>query len=102
MGYCLGSIDCVMYCHFMYHHNIHYLIPHLYIIPCIIGGVRVDSFIYSHLLDYSVVNTQYGGLFHVSDWFPTLLDMVGLPPFISTPGYELDGVSQWSALTQVV
>jgi arylsulfatase B len=37
------------------------------------GGTKVDAFIYSPLLPSDVVGTVYSNLFHVTDWFPTLL-----------------------------
>jgi arylsulfatase A-like enzyme len=53
----------------------------------------VDSFIYSPLLDESVQGLEYGNLMHVSDWFPTILSLVGVT---YTPGddFTLDGVDQ--------
>ena len=62
------------------------------------GGLKVDAFIHSRMLDTKVVGTVYGNLFHVSDWFPTLLDMTKSAAFVAEPGYELDGVSHWNQL----
>jgi arylsulfatase A-like enzyme len=43
------------------------------------GGVKVDAFIYApELLESSASGTVYSNLFHVSDWFPTILDMAGI------------------------
>ena len=39
---------------------------------------------------------MYKNLMHVSDWFPTLLDMVDVK-YVSRLGYELDGVSHYGA-----
>ena len=39
------------------------------------GGVKVDSFIYSSLLPSSSRGTVYPGIMHVSDWFPTILEL---------------------------
>ena len=60
------------------------------------GGTKVDSWIYSPLLSDSVKGTQYGGLMHVTDWFPTLLDLAGVT-YTPRPGYALDGYSQVQA-----
>eukprot|EP00612_Vaucheria_litorea_P003543 CAMPEP_0171460752 /NCGR_PEP_ID=MMETSP0945-20130129/5498_1 /TAXON_ID=109269 /ORGANISM="Vaucheria litorea, Strain CCMP2940" /LENGTH=532 /DNA_ID=CAMNT_0011987009 /DNA_START=318 /DNA_END=1916 /DNA_ORIENTATION=+ len=64
------------------------------------GGTKVRSFIYSPLLK-NKKNEMYKGLFHVTDWVPTLMDAV-------SPGwsghedlglsYGLDGKSHWKAL----
>jgi arylsulfatase A-like enzyme len=53
------------------------------------GGVKVDSFIYSPLLPDSSKGSVYSGIMHVSDWFPTILELSDtkgcLPPdFTST------------------
>ena len=62
-----------------------------------IGGTKVDAYIYSPLLPSSTAGSKYSGLFHVSDWFPTLLGFAGIT-YTAVPGYELDGVDQSSAL----
>lgn len=58
------------------------------------GGTRVDAFIYSPLLPSTVTGSSYSGLMHVSDWFPTILDLAGVTTFKSKKGYEMDGISQ--------
>ena len=58
------------------------------------GGTRVDAFIYSPLLPSKVVGSSYSGLMHVSDWFPTILDLAGVTSFEPKKGFEMDGVSQ--------
>jgi arylsulfatase A-like enzyme len=60
------------------------------------GGTKVDAFVYSPLLASSQQGTQFNGLMHVSDWFPTILEMTGVP-YTPRSGYELDGVSQLQA-----
>ena len=61
------------------------------------GGVKVDSFIYAPaLLPASTAGLQYNGLFHISDWFPTLVQLTGIS-FTPASGYELDGVSHVDA-----
>ena len=54
------------------------------------GGVKVDSFIYSPLIFPTLQGTYYDGLFHVSDWFPTMMDMTGVD-YTAPPGHEFDG-----------
>jgi len=61
------------------------------------GGVKVDSFIYSPaLLPESTRGLQYNGLFHISDWFPTVMQLANIS-FAPASGYELDGVSHVDA-----
>ena len=60
------------------------------------GGTKVDAFVYSPLLDTSLVGTSFDKLFHVTDWFPTIVDMAGID-FEPRTGFELDGVSQVKA-----
>jgi arylsulfatase A-like enzyme len=43
-----------------------------------VGGTHVESFVYSKLLHSDLQGTEYDGIFHVTDWFPTLLDMAGV------------------------
>ena len=49
---------------------------------------------YSTKLSSKQKGTRYGGLMHVTDWFPTMLDMASLS-FTAEAGYELDGLSHW-------
>jgi arylsulfatase A-like enzyme len=60
------------------------------------GGTKVDAFVFSHLLDSKVAGTQYDGLMHVSDWFPTILDLAGID-YSPAAGKALDGVSHVNA-----
>ena len=57
----------------------------------------VESFIYSPILPESVRGGRYEGLYHVSDWFPTILGMVNVK-FTPKTGFELDGFDQYEAL----
>ena len=66
------------------------------------GGVKVDAFIHSRALESKMIGTVYGNLFHVSDWFPTILDMTKSAEFTPAGGYELDGVSHWDNLRGMV
>ena len=56
------------------------------------GGSKVDSFIYSPSFYTESSGTIYKNLFHVSDWFCTILDMANIV-FTAGDNYELDGVS---------
>jgi arylsulfatase A-like enzyme len=60
------------------------------------GGTKVDAFIYSPLINPSLRGSNYSGLFHVSDWFPTILDLANIT-YSPDDHYALDGVSQVSA-----
>lgn len=57
------------------------------------GGVKTDAFIYSELIPHKLRGTTYDGIMHISDWFPTMLDLGGFS-YSPSSGYELDGVSQ--------
>ena len=59
------------------------------------GGTKVDAFIYSWKFDKSMSGTFFDGLFHVTDWVPTILEFAGIT-YDAKKGYELDGVSQVS------
>ena len=56
------------------------------------GGTRVDAFIYSPLLHSSLQGYRHTALAHISDWFPTILNLTGIT-FVPKEGYELDGLS---------
>lgn len=68
------------------------------------GGVKVDSFIYSPLLATSkspLVGETYTGLFHISDWMPTILNLtdtentyIDLLKAKKTTDLYMDGVNQ--------
>ena len=58
--------------------------------------MRVPAFIHSELLPQSVRGTVFDGLFHVTDWLPTLVfGAVGLE---KAPSDVFDGHDQWGAL----
>lgn len=65
------------------------------------GGTKVPSFIYSSsedLISTNIRGSTYHGLMHMTDWFPTILDLAGIE-YTPNIGYELDGVSHvegWS------
>ena len=56
------------------------------------GGVRVPAFIHSPLLSSGgQINND---LLHITDWFPTLLQLAG----VSTKEKEVDGYNIWDAI----
>mmetsp|Transcript_25536 Transcript_25536/g.33378 ORF Transcript_25536/g.33378 Transcript_25536/m.33378 type:complete len:604 (-) Transcript_25536:211-2022(-) len=61
------------------------------------GGVRVHAMVHSPLFDTELHGKHYDGLFHVTDWMPTLLEGV-LGIDVGQQQEELDGVNQWSSL----
>ena len=62
------------------------------------GGSKVNAILWGGKLSSSMEGTTYGGVFHVSDWFPTILDMAGISSSGYTSTKTLDGVSHWSYL----
>ncbi|KAH8055626.1 sulfuric ester hydrolase [Aureococcus anophagefferens] len=57
------------------------------------GGVRVPAFVHSPLLPAARRGGAYGGLFHVTDWLPTLVRLAG-----GAPPRNVDGVDQYEAI----
>jgi len=57
------------------------------------GGTKVNAFIQSPLIPKKLHGTEYTGLMHVSDWFPTILDLAGID-YTPDDDYALDGISQ--------
>jgi arylsulfatase A-like enzyme len=64
------------------------------------GGSKVDAFVYSKKFNDENRGTSYNGLFHVSDWFPTILTMAGIT-YTPEEGYELSGYDQFSSMTSI-
>ena len=64
------------------------------------GGIKVPAMVHSPLLSDAAKGSVYDGLFHVTDWVPTLLTAAGLDSdaVITAQGGDTDGVSQWDAL----
>lgn len=58
------------------------------------GGVRVGGFVWSGTHAPQVKKGSFRGLIHATDWFPTLMHLVGNEDSVR----ELDGVNQWDAL----
>lgn len=62
------------------------------------GGVRVRALLSSPLLPEGRRGATYDGLFHVTDWVPTLVEgLLGQGPGFAYPG-AIDGVDQWAHL----
>lgn len=57
----------------------------------------MDAFMYSPKLVESVRGTQYDNIMHVSDWFPTMLDIAGIS-YTPTEDHAFDGVSHLDAM----
>ena len=57
------------------------------------GGVRVPAFVHSPLLPAARRGGVYDGLFHVTDWLPTLVRLAG-----GAPPRNVDGVDQYEAI----
>eukprot|EP01083_Nonionella_stella_P068858 183142_1 len=57
------------------------------------GGVKGIGFVTGGWLNASRRNTQMNALMHITDWYPTLCDIVGIKPSNAS---LLDGYSQWS------
>ena len=65
------------------------------------GGVRTHAFVFSpntDLIPASLRGSAYHHMVHVSDWYPTVLEAMGLDMPADTGPYDLDGVSFWSAM----
>lgn len=66
------------------------------------GGVRVPAFVWSwDIASSAVAGSSFTGLFHVTDWLPTL--MAASNSTMAAAGAnanQLSGVNQWSALLQ--
>ena len=58
------------------------------------GGVRVPAFLWSSTLQKRGAGTVFEGLFHVADWFPTLVASAGVQATVG----KIDGVNQYDAL----
>ena len=65
------------------------------------GGMRVHSMLYApKLLPSHAHGRHYTGLFHVTDWLPTLVaGMLGNETAAST--MDLDGANHWEAFKQL-
>jgi arylsulfatase A-like enzyme len=62
------------------------------------GGVHVEAFISGPgLIPADLQGTTSSNLFHVNDWFKTILSMADIK-YTHIDGYELDGFSQFDSL----
>ena len=69
------------------------------------GGVRVHAMVRSSSIPTHVRGKTYDGLFHVTDWMPTIFGMIGssyalkqLVPSMAGGYTELDGYNHWGAI----
>ena len=60
------------------------------------GGIRVPAMVYSPLFDPSITGQSNDCLFHISDWFSTILGFAG-----NTADLGVDGVDQWEAISSM-
>merc|ERR1712223_1000630 len=58
------------------------------------GGVKVPSFIYSPLFDATVTGSDNECMFHITDWFTTMLRLAN----VDVSGLDVDGLDQWETL----
>jgi arylsulfatase A-like enzyme len=64
------------------------------------GGVRTPAFIHSPLLSSESRGTTFEGLFHVSDWLPTIMGgMLNSNIDSRSEAKEWYGINQWDAMT---
>ena len=62
------------------------------------GGVRVPGFIHGPK-KYFPKSFDFEGLFHISDFYPTLLEVIGEQKRLKGEALNtMDGISQYSAL----
>ena len=60
------------------------------------GGIRVPSLVYSPLFDSGLAGQSNDCLFHITDWFSTILGFAG-----NTEDLGVDGVDQWAAISSM-
>ena len=58
------------------------------------GGVRGVGFVNSPLLSNQRRGSTVNHLLHISDWFPTILNLAGVP----YKGFKLDGYDIWPVI----
>ena len=68
-------------------------------LPCSAGGSRVESFVFSDGLSSDLRGSQYEGVFHVTDWFPTILSMTN-SDFKPDAAHPFDGIDNAAALLE--
>jgi len=62
------------------------------------GGYRVPALVRSELIPAVQRGTTYGGMWHVTDWIPTLAGMLNQTEALAVELSAMDGVNQWPAL----
>jgi arylsulfatase A-like enzyme len=63
------------------------------------GGIRTNAFLHSPLFDESFKGTTYDGMFHVTDWLPTIMNWATNNEWTgSYSNATIDGVDQDDAL----
>lgn len=66
------------------------------------GGVRVTGVLSGAPVAAHAMGKTYTGLMHAADWLPTLADAAGVSLPANDSGLQnLDGVSQWAAITSI-
>eukprot|EP00622_Pseudochattonella_farcimen_P004689 FR740128.1.p1 GENE.FR740128.1~~FR740128.1.p1 ORF type:complete len:322 (+),score=33.05 FR740128.1:77-967(+) len=60
------------------------------------GGLRVNAVVRSHKIPIEVRGSTYDGLFHVTDWMPTIFEFLNASDVLADS--QLDGLSHWSAI----
>lgn len=62
------------------------------------GGIRVPAFVNGPMVTKTGENN---GLFHITDWFSTIMSFAGKSPNTATSGYygDIDGIDQYSMIT---
>ena len=62
------------------------------------GGIKAVGFVHGKMLNINKANATNHELFHVSDWYPTLLSATECSPLNNT--LPLDGVDQWKTISE--
>ena len=60
------------------------------------GGIRVPSLVYSPLFDSGLAGQSNDCLFHITDWFSTILGFAG-----NTEDLGVDGIDQWASISSM-
>lgn len=62
------------------------------------GGTKVTAFMFGDIIPRTARGSEYKGLMHVTDWFPTILDLAGVTYHPADSSRQLDGVNQATAV----
>lgn len=63
------------------------------------GGINNAAFVFGSIIPESVRGSVYGGLIHITDWFPTLLKLASDGSWTGpSNGYAIDGIDVMEAL----